>query len=84
MNKLVMDVAGPQCLIKSRDGHQILLVYHQLLQQKHTYIEAKLGDLLDWEWQCKQTNLSAGMYLLVIGAGKGQCCFVHKQLGPVI
>ena len=84
INKLVMDMAGPQCLVKRRDGHQVLLVYHQLLQQNYTYIEAKLGDLLDWRWQCKQASLSAGTYLSVIGGEKGQCCFVHKQLGPFI
>ena len=78
-----MDVAGPQCIVKRCNGHQVHLVYHQLLQQKYTYIEAKLGYLLEWEWQCKEANLSAGTYLSVIG-GQGQCCFVHKQLGPFI
>ncbi len=56
--------------------------FHQLRQDEHSCMEAKISYFTDWASQCNAANVSAGTYVSVEGAGRGQCQMINKSLGP--
>ena len=77
MDELVAQHAGPGSLVMNPSGQRIKGVYHKLRQHEHSAIEGALS----WVFVALaveivlngSANHSAGMYLSIEGAGRGQC-----------
>ena len=65
-------------------GNRLHGCYHHLKQDQYLLMEADLTTHNHWNQQCTTANISAGFFVSIEGAGKGQCTFVNKRLGPFI
>ena len=82
LNNLVTTYGGPDVMVTTVNGNKYPCWYHKLRSDQHGHIEGQLAKLDDWSMECRQNNLSAGVYFSVEVAGQGQCTIIHKPLGP--
>ena len=73
LDKLVSDVVPGEISFVGRLTSQVRVngVYHQLLQNKHSRIEALFATYLERGAECVAQGVSAGTYLSIEGSGKG-------------
>ena len=53
-----------------------------LKQDEHSRIESQISHYRTWQTQCYSNGISAGYFLSIEGAGRGQCTILEKDLGP--
>ena len=85
MDELVEKYGGPASFVFKLTGERIEGVFHRLQQQQHSTIEGAITSLSLLQSAITQKGVathSAGTYLSIAGAGKGNCEIVHKKLGP--
>ena len=82
MDSIVSAIATDNALVKDITGRRINGCYHMLKQDEHSKIERQLGHYRTWQTQCDNNGISAGYFISIEGAGRGQCTLLDKGLGP--
>ena len=65
-------------------GTRIKGYYHRLKQNQHSRLEGIFGRYNQWGRACEAAGISAGTYISIEGAGKGNCELISKILGPFL
>lgn len=84
LDNLVSRNSGMQVIAYDCDGYRLPGCYHHLTQDNLFIIESKLSSYTTWGQQCMEKGIGAGRYIVIAGAGFGQCTLVHINLGPFV